>query len=272
MIADEMTERVGGIRMSWEERGAGEALLLVHGFPHDHSLWDAQLAALGGHVRCLAPDLRGFGGSDAVGPWSMDQWADDLAALLDARGVERAVVCGLSMGGYVAFALWRRHRGRVRALVLADTRAGADDEAARAKRTEMAALARREGAAAVAEQLMPGMIGKTSRERAPGRVAQMRAMLERAPVEGIVGALEAMIARPDSTATLATIDVPTLVVVGEEDVLTPPAEARAMHERIAGSRLEVIGGAGHASAFERPSAFSHVLGEFLAGLDERGGP
>ncbi len=267
-----MIERIGGISMSWEERGEGPAVLFVHGFPHDHSLWDAQVAALGGRVRCLAPDLRGFGVSEVAGPWSMDQWADDLAALLDARGIERAVVCGLSMGGYIAFALWRRHRARVRALVLADTRAGADDETARAKRRETIELAREGGAAAVAERTMPGMIGKTTRERSPERAAQMRAMMERAPVEGIVGALEAMIARPDSAATLATIDVPTLVVVGDEDALTPPAEARAMHERIAGSRLEVIAGAGHASAFERPSAFSHVLGEFVAAVEARGEP
>jgi 3-oxoadipate enol-lactonase len=265
-----MIERVGGIGMSWEERGKGAAVLFVHGFPHDHSLWRAQVAALGGHARCIAPDLRGFGESEVAPPWSVDQWADDIAALLDARGVERATVCGLSMGGYIAFALWRRHRERVRALVLADTRAGPDDEAAKAKRREMIALAREGGAAAVAERMMPGMIGKTTRERAPERAAQVRAMLERAPVEGIVGALEAMMARPDSTPTLATIDVPTLVIVGEEDALTPPADARAMHERIAGSRLETIAGAGHASAFERPAAFSHVLGEFIAGLEARG--
>lgn len=258
-----MIERVDGIDMSWEERGEGIAVLFVHGFPHDHTLWDAQVAALGERARCIAPDLRGFGGSEVRGPFSMDQWADDLAALLDARAVERAVVCGLSMGGYIAFAFWRRHRERVRALVLADTRAGADDEGARAKRREMIELARSGGAAAVAERMMPGMVGKTTRERAPERVAAMRTMLERAPVEGIVGALEAMIARPDSTETLATIDVPALVVVGEEDALTPPSEARAMHEGIAGSRLEVIAGAGHASAFERPSAFSLVLGDFL---------
>lgn len=258
-----MIGRVNGIGMSWEERGDAVPLLFVHGFPHDHALWDAQVAALGERARCIAPDLRGFGGTEAAGPFSMDQYADDLAALLDDRAVDRAVVCGLSMGGYIAFALWRRHRERVRALVLADTRAGADDEAGRAKRREMIALARDEGAAAVAERMMPGMIGKTTRERAPERVAAMRTMLERAPVEGIVGALEAMIARPDSTGTLATIDVPTLIVVGEEDALTPPPESRAMHERIAGSRLEVIAGAGHASAFERPSAFSHVLGDFI---------
>ena len=258
-----MNERIDGIEMSWEERGDGVPVLFVHGFPHDHSLWDAQIAALAQRARCIAPDLRGFGRSGLAPPFSMDRWADDLAALLDARAVERAVVCGLSMGGYIAFAFWRRHPERVRALVLADTRAGADDDAARAKRREMIALARAEGAGAVAERLMPGMLGRTTRERSPERVAAMRAMLERAPVEGIVGALEAMIARPDSTETLATIDVPTLVVVGEEDALTPPAEARAMQERIAGSRLEVIAGAGHASAFERPAAFSHVLGDFL---------
>jgi pimeloyl-ACP methyl ester carboxylesterase len=189
-----------------------------------------------------------------------------VAGVLDRAQVDRAVIAGLSMGGYIAFEIWRRHRDRVRALILADTRPGADGEEAKGKRRDLIALARSRGAEAVADAQLPGMVGKSSRERCPDTVEGIREMMAAAPVEGIVGALEAMMARPDSTPTLATIDVPTLIVVGDEDVLTPPSEARAMHERIAGSRLEVLAGAGHVSNVERPAAFNHVVSEFLGVL------
>jgi 3-oxoadipate enol-lactonase len=261
--------RCAGAALHVELRGAGVPLLLVHGFPHDHTLWRPQLDALGDAARVVAPDLRGFGRSDgagATGEATVDRYADDLACVLDAAGERRAVVAGLSMGGYVAFALWRRHRSRVRALVLADTRAGADTDDARAKRRELIALARDRGAEAVAARMLDGMVGKTTRARRPAVVAQVRAMLAGQPVAGMVDALQAMHDRPDSTPELATIDVPTLVVVGDEDVLTPVAEARRLHEGIAGSRLEVLAGAGHVSNVERPAAFTHVLQEFLAAL------
>jgi pimeloyl-ACP methyl ester carboxylesterase len=256
----------GGIEMGYDDVGSGLPVVLLHGFPHNRTLWGPQVSALVDRCRCIVPDLRGFGESDSEPPYSMDRYADDVVALLEALGVDRGVVCGLSMGGYVAFALWRRHRERVRGLVLADTRAGADDEAGRAKRRDMIELARTRGSGAVADQMIAGMIGKTTRERHPEIADAIHTMLESAPVPGVVGALEAMLARPDSTPTLATIDVPTLVVVGEEDVLTPPREARTLHEGIQGSRLEVIGGAGHVSNFERPAAFNHVTSEFLAML------
>jgi pimeloyl-ACP methyl ester carboxylesterase len=196
----------------------------------------------------------------------MDQYADDVVALLDKLGVDRAVIGGLSMGGYVAFAIWRRHRERVRALVLADTRAGADADETRAARRAQIDLVRSRGAAVLAAQLVTGQLGARTRERHPDIVEVVRDMIARAPADGIVGALEAMIARPDSTPTLATIDVPTLVLVGEEDRLTPLAESQKIHAGIAGSRLEIIAGAGHLSNIERPAAFNHVLSEFVARL------
>jgi pimeloyl-ACP methyl ester carboxylesterase len=254
------------IEMGYDDVGVGLPVVLLHGFPHHRGLWAPQLGALVDRCRCIAPDLRGFGATVPSGPYSMDRYADDVAALLDRLGVERAVVGGLSMGGYVAFAFWRRHRARVRALLLADTRAGADDAAARGRRDQMIALVRDRGSGAVADAMITGMVGKTTRARNPEVVDAIHAMLEAAPVEGVVGALEALRDRPDSTPTLATIDVPTLVVVGEEDALTPPAEARAMHAAIAGSRLEVIPEAGHVSNVERPAAFNHVVSEFLGVL------
>ena len=256
-----------GVEIGYDDVGTGVPVAFVHGFPHNRTLWAPQVGALVDRARCIVPDLRGFGESSRHGPFSIDQFADDIALLLHGLGVERAVVAGISMGGYVAFALWRRHRSLVRALVLADTRAGADTDEARDKRRALVEVARTRGSGAVADGQIAGMLGKTTREKRPALIDEVHRMLESAPVEGIVGALEAMMARVDSTETLATIDVPTLIVVGGEDVLTPLSEAEILHEAIRGSRLEVIEHAGHVSNMERPAAFNHVLSEFLAALD-----
>jgi len=256
-----------GVEIAYDDVGSGVPVAFIHGFPHDRTLWAPQLGALVDRARCIAPDLRGFGESSRNGPFTIDQFADDVATLLRMLGIERAVVAGLSMGGYVAFSLWRRHRALVRAFVLADTRAGADTGEARARRMALMELARTRGSGVVAAAQITGMIGKTTRERRPRLIDDVHAMLESAPVEGIVGALRAMMERVDSTPTLATIDVPTLVVVGDEDVLTPVSEAELLHAGIRGSRLEVIAHAGHLSNVERPAAFNHVLSEFLAALD-----
>ncbi|MBV6522151.1 MAG: 3-oxoadipate enol-lactonase 2 [Gemmatimonadaceae bacterium] len=255
-----------GIEIGYEDMGTGIPVCFLHGFPHNRSLWTPQLHGLLDRARCLAPDLRGFGETTAAGPFSMDQYADDVASLLDLVRIERAVIVGLSMGGYVAFSFWRRHRDRVRALVLADTRAGADTEEARTRRNEMIALAREKGSAAVADAMIVGMVGRGTRERSPHVVDEVHRLLASAPVEGVIGALEALRERADSHSTLATIDVPTLVVVGEEDVITPVSEARVLHSAVRGSSLEVLSGAGHVSNVERPAAFNHVLSEFLAKL------
>lgn len=256
-----------GVEIAYDDVGSGVPVLFVHGFPHNRTLWAPQLGALVDRARCIAPDLRGFGESSRHGPFSIDQYADDVAMLARTLGVARAVVTGVSMGGYIAFSLWRRHRDLVRALVLADTRAGADTEEGRAKRQALIELARTRGSGAVADSQITGMIGKTTREKRPRLIDDVHGMLESAPVEGIVGALGAMMERVDSTPTLATIDVPALVVVGDEDVATPVSEARLLHSGIRGSRLEVIAHAGHVSNMERPAAFNHVLSEFLASLD-----
>jgi pimeloyl-ACP methyl ester carboxylesterase len=256
----------GDIEIGYDDVGTGEAVLFVHGFPHNRALWAAQLGALMDGVRCIAPDLRGFGESTVAGPYSMDQYADDLAALLTTLRIDRAVVCGLSMGGYVALALWRRHRARVRGLILMDTRAGNDAPPARARRDEMIALARSRGSAGVADAMITGMVGARTREKCPEVVDAVHRMLESAPLAGVIGALEALRDREDSTGTLGTIDVPTLVLVGEDDVLTPPSEAALLHAGIRTSTLEVIAGAGHVPNVERPAAVNHVVTEFLASL------
>jgi pimeloyl-ACP methyl ester carboxylesterase len=257
---------VDGRAVGYDDVGAGVPVLFLHGFPHRRSLWAPQLGALAVPARTICMDLRGFGESAGDAPGGIDGYADDAAALLDVLGIERAVVAGLSMGGYATFAFWRRHRARVRALVLCDTKATADSEAARDARVEMQALARDRGSMAVANQMITGMVGRTTREKNPELVDELHRMMSLAPVQGIVDALDALRTRPDSTPTLATIDVPTLIVVGDEDALTPVKDARAMHLGIAGSRLEVIAGAGHVSNIERPATFNHVLSEFLVAL------
>jgi 3-oxoadipate enol-lactonase len=261
-----MRVELGTRGVGYDDAGQGRPVLFVHGFPHHRKLWAPQVRALAGHSRAIAVDLPGFGESDMPEKFAIDAWATGLNRFLDALELERAIIVGLSMGGYVALAFWRLHHERVHALVLADTRAGADTDEGKQKRRETIELARHEGPTAVARALLPGMVGKSTREREPSVVATMRAMLESASVDSIVGASEAMLNRPDATNVLPTIDVPTLIIVGEEDVLTPPKESRAIHAAISGSRLEIIPAAGHVSNIERPAAFNHVLTEFIDGL------
>jgi pimeloyl-ACP methyl ester carboxylesterase len=254
------------IRLGYDEAGRadGPPVLFLHGFPHNRTLWSAQLVGLAQYARCIAVDLRGFGESSVSPPYSMDQYADDIAGFMDKLQIAKAVICGLSMGGYIALAMWRRHQQRVHGLILADTKATADSDEAKEKRRKTAQLARDRGAAAVADQVITGMVGKHTRETAPHVVENVFRMCARANVAGIVGALDAMRERPDSTPILPTIDVLTLIVVGEEDVSTPVADSETMHRAIYGSRLQVLSRAGHVSNVERPAAFNHVLGEFLS--------
>jgi 3-oxoadipate enol-lactonase len=256
-------------RIAYDDVGSGSPIVFIHGFPHDRTLWSRQIDALSLHVRCVAPDLRGFGESSQGGPFSIDQYADDIAELLSYLDIERATICGLSMGGYVAMSMWRRHRDRVLALALCDTKGGADSEEGRKKRNDLIALAEREGSVAVAANQITGMLGKTTREKRPDVVATTKAMMERTSVAGLVGAISSMRDRPDSLATLATVAVPTLVVVGDEDVLTPMSEAQAIMAALspkANAKLEVIEGSGHATCVERPAAVTHVLADFLTSL------
>ena len=196
----------------------------------------------------------------------MDRYADDVAALLDALQIERAVIGGLSMGGYVALAMLRRHPQLIRALVLADTRAAADTPEAAGNRLDLAAMARLQGIDAVVDKQLRGLVGQSTRDRQPDLVERIRSIMTRSSVAGVVGALEAMRTRPDSTPLLGAIDMPTLIVVGEEDAITPVKEARAMQRMIPNSRLEVIPEAGHLSNLERPAAFNTALSDFIGSL------
>jgi pimeloyl-ACP methyl ester carboxylesterase len=258
-----MTKRVRGFDMAFDDTGGTKTpLVLVHGFPLDRSVWSAQATGLAGVARVIAPDLRGFGGSALPdGAVTMDTYAADVAALLDALGVERAVIGGVSMGGYIAFAFRRLYPARVRALLLVDTRPGADSAEGKKARDEMAALARSNGAAGVSAKMLPKMLGSRA---TPAVRASLSKLMERQSVPGVVAALGAMRDREDSTPDLARISVPTLVVSGDEDALIPPKESEAMNKAIAGSRLALVPGAGHLPNFEQPLAFDTAVRDWLA--------
>ena len=267
-----MIATINGRQVGFDDNGYGEPLVFIHGFPHDRSLWAQQRVSLASRARCIAPDLSGFGESEVNESASMDSFADDVIALLDHLGLERATICGLSMGGYVAFACWRRHRQRVAGLILCDTRANADTDEARAKRDETITLVERDGVAKLAAVQIQGMVGKRTRESNPAIVQSVQAMMSRQSPAAVVAALRALRDRPDSSPLLETITVPTLILVGEDDVITPPAESKRMFEALptaALAQLDIIAGAGHASCVERPAAVTHAIADYLAGRTDR---
>ena len=263
-----MRARIAGTELSYDVRGEGPALLFLHAFPLSLGMWDAQAAALAETCRVLRFDARGFGASAPTdGILTMERIADDAAALLDHLGISRAVVCGCSMGGYAAFALVRRHAERLRGLVLANTRAGADTPEARAKRSLLSEQVRARGVEAAVEAFLPGLLGRTTHAERPEVVTRVREAVLAAAPGAICAALAGLAARADSSDTLREVRVPALLLGGEEDTLTPPTEARALHAALSGSRLEVVPAAGHLAAIENPDAFNRALGEFLSTLN-----
>jgi pimeloyl-ACP methyl ester carboxylesterase len=249
-------------------RGRG-ALLFLHAFPLNARMWEPQLAAFaarGWHA--IAPHLRGFGEgsdpvSDPVAVSAIDDYAGDVIDLLDALHIPDAVVVGLSLGGYVALAMMRLAPRYLHGLVLADTRADADTPEGAANRDRMAQLARERGVAAITDELIPKLIGATTRRDHPAVEATVRSLAAENSVSSIVGALHALKTRPDSTPVLASIHVPALIVVGEEDAITPPAVAEGLRKAIAGSTLSILPRVGHLSSLENADAFNAALAQFL---------
>lgn len=255
------------VTLDFADEGAGEPVVLIHGFPLSAELWRPQRAALSAQYRVLTPNLRGFGRSDPPhGTLTLDTYADDLVALLDELGIGTATFAGLSMGGYIVMALLRRHPERVRAVMLISTKAPGDTDAGKQGRDDMIALARDEGPAAVAEKMLPNMLTEQTRQNSPELVAFARKMMASSSVEGIVGALGALRDRPDSRPVLKDAELPALILVGQEDGVTPPAEATAMHELIRGSQLVVIPDASHLLNLEQPESANAALQAFLDGL------
>lgn len=252
--------------------GSSRVLVLLHGFPLSREMWVEQIKALGGSYRIITPDLRGHGQSAAPeGAYTMEEMADDVIELLDRLGVSTPVVLGgLSMGGYVALALIHRYPQRVAALMLLDTRPVADTPEAAKGREETAREVLREGSGrVVVETMLPRLFCAASMEKQPQRVETILAAMERTSAQGIAGALRGMAVRPDRRGELPSIAVPTLVLVGEHDVITPPAGAREMAAAIPGARFEIIPGAGHLAPYENPAAANRVILDFLTSLDRQ---
>ena len=251
-------------RDAGSSRTARDAVVLLHAFPLHSGMWARQITALSARHRVIAPDYRGMGKS-GVPPeaLTMDVVADDLRALLAHLRVERVAVVGLSMGGYAAFELYRRVPGLFRGLALCDTKAAPDGDEARSNRERFARNAIEKGLGWVADEMIPRLL-RPSPDPAVAR--EVRHLIGGATPAGVAACQRGMARRPDSTDTLPTIACPTLVVVGEEDASTPPAEAERMAAAVKGARLARIPAAGHLSSLENPAAFEAALVEFVEGL------
>lgn len=266
-MTHERRATVNGRDVAYFEAGAGRPMLLIHAFPLNAEMWRPQLDRVPAGWRFVAPDLRGFGGtSDDGGPaLTMDDHADDLLGLMDALDIERAVIGGLSMGGYITFALFRRASDRFAAMVLFDTRPQADSPDGLRSRRALLELLRAEGVRAVADDLIGKLLGPATRRERPHVTTDVRRLIESSRPRAIEAAVQSLMSRPDSTPDLPRIQCPTLVIVGEEDTITPPAEAEAMHRRIAGSSFVVIPRAGHLSNLEAPDDFNAALSGWCRG-------
>ncbi len=259
------TISIGDIELAYLDHGIGPVMLLVHGFPLDHTMWRHQLAGLSDAARMIAPDLRGFGGSGVTpGTVSMEQYADDLAALLDALKIEETIVfCGLSMGGYVAWQFWRKHASRVAKLILCDTRAAPDTPEAAATRLATAERVENTGAQALAELMLGKLFAPGTAKERPQDVEAMRQVVLACPPQGAAAALRGMAERPDARPLLRTITVPTELIVGEHDAISPPAEMNGIAEAIPEARLIEIIGAGHMAPLEKPDEVNAVMRALL---------
>lgn len=253
------------------DQGSGSPLLFVHGFPLSHAMWNAQIPVFAGEHRVIVPDLRGFGSSvDTDGTVTMEDFADDLAAILDFLEVrEPVVLCGLSLGGYIAWQFVRKYRARLRGLVLCDTRASADVPEVVENRLKLANLVLENGTQPVAEVMLPKAFSPKTFADRPEVVEAVRSMMISSDPTGVAAASRGMATRAAMSALLPSIDLPTLVVVGADDALTPVEEMRRMAEAIPGSRFKVVPESGHLPPLENPLVFNATLAGFLDELDGR---
>jgi len=257
---------VNSINIAYDDHGIGQPVLFLHAFPLNRSMWSGEMMALllEQRYRLVALDWRGFGESDILsGISTMEQFADDVAGLMDVLGMQDAVICGLSMGGYAAFAFLRKYPQRVKGLILADTRPAADTAEARANRENVARIAETQETEAIADLQVPKLISEYTRQYHLEIELRIRQMINAATPQGIAAASRGMAQRADSTALLSTIAFPTLVIVGEQDSLTPPSVAQDYAAKIPNAQFIVIPHAGHLSNLEQPEAFLQVISGFL---------
>jgi len=260
---------VNGIQLAYEDQGQGESLVFIHAFPLSKAMWKPQVTGLVDRYRIITIDVRGHGESDALlWCYTLDQFADDIHELIGYLGLQQATFIGLSMGGYVLFALYRKYPELFRSLVLSDTRAQADSEEVKAGRVAMVQMAWKEGAGPIANLMLPKLLSPRSLESKKDLVEHIRSLILQNQISGIMSDLMAMAQRPDATSMLAHITCPTLVMVGQDDVATPPSESQYMVDRLPNARFETIPQAGHLSNLEQPEVFNRVLESFLAGLRE----
>lgn len=257
------------VELAYVAKGGGLPIVLLHGFPLDHTMWSEQIDALSRHCRVIAPDLRGFGKStlgnaSPTAGMPLEQYADDIALLLDALEITQPIaLAGFSMGGYIAWQFARKYMRRLRALILCDTRAAADTDDARANRLKMADKIREWGAARVAEMMGPNLFAAGRFEANPIIVQELRAVVSRTSPDAIAVAQRAMAGRPDMTSLLPQIEVPALVIAGAEDALIPPREMQQIAAAIPNSQYVEIAGAGHMTTVENPSAVNQAMLTFI---------
>jgi len=257
-----MQATVDGIRLAFTDEGDGPPLVLVHGFPLSRACWQPQIDTFRSSHRCIAPDLRGFGESEASeGPVTMDRYADDIAGLIEALSTGPVVLAGHSMGGYVALAFARRHPELLRGLVLVATRAGQDAPEVAAGRRATAEAVRAHGIQGVVDAMTPKMLAPDNSKKS--LLKAVRGFMAPSSRDGVVGALLGMAERPDAIPQLAGITVPTFIVTGDEDAIIDPAESQLIEQAIEGAQLQVIPDAGHFVALEQAEAFNRELREWL---------
>ena len=259
------TVRANNISIAYSEQGNGDIpLVLLHGFPLDKRMWEPQVQALSNEFRIITPDLRGQGESQVPsGPYIMEIIADDIKLLCDSLNLQQVVLGGFSMGGYVAFSFYRSYPERVSSLMLFDTRPQPDSQDAKKGRLDMAQLAEQEGAGVIAERLIPRLLSPDTVANRKDVVDKVNTMITQSDVKGIAANLRGMALRGDSSDLLPNINVPTLIVVGDQDAITPPEEARSMASIIPNATLVEISGAGHLSNMENPDEFNHAIHDFL---------
>jgi len=255
---------IGDAEICYEVIGDGAPVVLLHPFPANHELWLPAAQSLASRYRLILPDLRGHGESGVgEGPASMAKHAVDLARVLDAEGVGRAPLLGVSIGGYVLFEFWRRFRGRVAALGLCNTKAQADTAEGRAGRLQAADSVLEHGLEPFFESMVPKLMGETTRKTRPDLVEGALRMMRKMSPEDVAMVQRGMAERADSMPTLKTINVPTLILTGDEDLLTGMPEAELMRQNISGSQMKVVAKAGHYSPWERPEEVGKIIRQFL---------
>ena len=258
-----MQAKINDMTLAYSDSGSGQPIVFLHAFPLNRTMWAEQEAALSSHHRVITIDLRGHGESDApLWHYSLDQAADDVRALLDHLSIRQALFVGLSMGGYILLAFYRKYADRVKGMVLADTRAQADQPEGKVGRFQMAQIAYKQGPSAIADLMIPKLLSPATIQTRPEIVQRVRTMIEGNQISGIAGDLMAMAERPDSVPLLQQIACPTQIIVGELDQATPPADVKLMAEQIPHAKLAIIPNAAHLANLEQPEEFTKIVAAF----------